>query len=148
MAGENLLRKMYEFYELRESAKTASQNGVGFRFEDLLAARAWSPARLRKSLRSARSAGLIQGNGDQQFMLTDKGMHEAYQIVRKHRLWEAYLITHADIAPSQVDWGADAIEHVLDRKMIQNLENMLPELKDIKMPPSPHELAPAEAVVK
>jgi hypothetical protein len=25
--------------------------------------------------------------------------------------------------------------------MIQKLENMLPELKDVKMPPSPHELA-------
>ncbi len=146
VAGENLLRKMYEFYELRESAKAPNQNADGFRFEDLLAARAWSPARLRKSLRTARSAGLVQGNGDQQFRLTAKGMHEAYQIVRRHRLWEAYLITHADIAPSQVDWGADAIEHVLDREMIQDLENVLPELKDIKMPPSPHELSIAQPV--
>jgi manganese/zinc/iron transport system permease protein len=60
-------------------------------------------------------------------------------------LWEAYLITHADIAPSQVDWGADAIEHVLDQEMIRKLENVLPELKDVKMPPSPHELAGARS---
>ena len=57
---------------------------------------------------------------------------------------EAYLITHADIAPSQVDWGADAIEHVLDREMIHKLENILPELKDVQMPPSPHELIGAQ----
>ena len=141
VAGENLLRKMYEFYELQDSAVVVNQNSDGFRYEDLLKARAWSPAQLRKTLRSARSVGLIQGNDNQQFTLTEKGLHKAYQIVRKHRLWEAYLITHADIAPSQVDWGADAIEHVLDQEMIQNLENMLPDLKDVKMPASPHELA-------
>jgi manganese/zinc/iron transport system permease protein len=55
------------------------------------------------------------------------------------------LITHADIAPSQVDWGADAVEHVLDPEMIRKLEKLLPELKDLKMPPSPHELLGAEA---
>ena len=135
---------MYEFYELRDSETSASRVADGFRFEDLLAARAWSSARLSRTLKSARSAGLIQDNGNQRITLTDKGLHEAYQIVRKHRLWEAYLISHADIAPSQVDWGADAIEHVLDREMIQKLEKMLPELKDVKMPPSPHELAGAQ----
>lgn len=141
VARENLLRKMYEFYELRDSETSAGRIADGFRFEDLLAARAWSSARLSKTLKSARSAGLIHDNGNQRITLTDKGLHEAYQIVRKHRLWEAYLITHADIAPSQVDWGADAIEHVLDREMIRKLEKMLPELRDVKMPPSPHELA-------
>jgi manganese/zinc/iron transport system permease protein len=141
VARENLLRKMYEFYELRDPQKAASGAADGFRFDDLLAARAWSSARLRKTLKLARSAGMIREYGDQRFTLTDKGLHEAYQIVRKHRLWEAYLITHADIAPSQVDWGADAIEHVLDREMIRKLEKMLPDLKDVKMPPSPHELA-------
>ena len=144
VARENLLRKLYELYELREPTKTASDVAVGIPFADLLAARAWSSARLRRTLNAARSDGMIQGNQNQRLTLTDKGLNEAYKIVRKHRLWEAYLITHADIAPSQVDWGADAIEHVLDREMIQKLENMLPELKDVKMPPSPHELMGAQ----
>lgn len=146
VARENLLRKMYEYHELRNSAKAASQITEGLRFEDLLAARAWSSTRLRKTLKSTISAGMIRGNGNQRFTLTDKGLHESYQIVRKHRLWEAYLITHADIAPSQVDWGADAIEHVLDREMIKKLEKMLPDLKDVKMPPSPHELQATQSV--
>ena len=89
----------------------------------------------------------MKENGDNRFSLTQKGLEKAYQVVRKHRLWEAYLITHADIAPSQVDWGADAIEHVLDQAMIQKLEEMLPELKDVKLPPSPHELVDAQAAV-
>ena len=140
VARENLLRKMYEFFEIRQSAPIGGQTADDSRFEDLLAARAWSSGQLRRTLKSALAAGIIQSNGKRHFRLTEKGLHEAYQIVRKHRLWEAYLITHADIAPSQVDWGADAIEHVLDKEMIRKLEKMLPNLKDVKMPPSPHEL--------
>lgn len=145
VARENLLRKMYELYELQGTTQPTNDLAAGFPFKVLLTARAWSPAQLRRILNAARSAGMIRSNGSQRFSLTDRGLKEAYQIVRKHRMWEAYLITHADIAPSQVDWGADAIEHVLDREMIQKLEKMLPELKDVKMPPSPHELAGVRA---
>ena len=48
-----------------------------------------------------------------EFQLTAQGMTEAARLVRQHRLWELYLITHAEIAPSHVDRDADAIEHVL-----------------------------------
>ena len=140
VAAENLLRELYEFYELRNSTPTADPKTGDLGFENLLSARAWSSGQLRRTLKAAIADGLIQANGNQRLALTEKGSHEAYQIVRKHRLWEAYLITHADIAPSQVDWGADAIEHVLDQDMIQKLEKMLPDLKDVSMPPSPHEL--------
>ncbi len=146
VAAENLLRELYEYYESRGSTPSTNQVTTNIHFNHLLSARAWSSGQLHRTLKSARSEGLIQTNGNQLFELTDKGLQAAYQIVRKHRLWEAYLITHADIAPSQVDWGADAIEHVLDQEMIRKLEKMLPDLKDVKMPPSPHELAAARPV--
>jgi manganese/zinc/iron transport system permease protein len=147
IARENLLRRMYEFYETQHiqngvRSKAASELG-GISFEELKFARAWSSRQLRKIIRSADSSALVRVTDDGKYALTDKGLAEAYQIVRKHRLWEAYLITHADIAPSQVDWGADAVEHVLDGDMIQELEKKLPELKDVQMPVSPHELAVA-----
>lgn len=144
VAKENLLRKLYEFYELQGksdgSAGAAAKNSGSFHIDDLLSARSWSRSQLRRIIKSARSAKLVRENDGHSYALTEKGFNEAYQIVRKHRLWEAYLITHADIAPSQVDWGADAIEHVLDHQMIRTLERMLPDLKEVKMPPSPHEL--------
>ena len=37
-------------------------------------------------------------------------------------LWEMYLITHADIAPSHVDHSADMIEHVLGGELVAKLE--------------------------
>jgi manganese/zinc/iron transport system permease protein len=143
VSAENLLRELYEYYEAHSSAPAGGSNQAKIHFDHLLSARAWTSGQLRRTLKAAMSEGLIRANGNQKFELTAEGLQAAYRIVRKHRLWEAYLITHADIAPSQVDWGADAIEHVLDREMIRKLEEMLPDLKDVKMPPSPHELAAA-----
>ena len=57
--------------------------------------------------------------------LTPAGLNLAAKLVHDHRLWELYLITHADVAPSRVDRDADAIEHVLDEAMIARLEKLL-----------------------
>jgi manganese/zinc/iron transport system permease protein len=35
------------------------------------------------------------------------------QVHRNHALWEQYLMSYADIAPSHVDWSVDQVEHVL-----------------------------------
>ncbi len=67
--------------------------------------------------------------------LTQLGLREAERVTYDHRLWELFLTQYADIAPSQVDRGADAIEHVLDADMIAELESLLPEHKRVKNPP-------------
>ncbi len=69
-------------------------------------------------------------------------MSAARRVVRNHRLWELYLITHADIAPSHVDRDADQLEHVLGDAMVEKLEGLL-AAKQLPpaVPPSPHRLA-------
>ncbi|MHC5005006.1 MAG: iron dependent repressor, metal binding and dimerization domain protein [Planctomycetota bacterium] len=57
-------------------------------------------------------------------------------MARNHRLWELYLITHADVAPSHVDRDADQIEHVLDPALVARLEAQLGLATHV--PPSPH----------
>jgi Mn-dependent DtxR family transcriptional regulator len=71
--------------------------------------------------------------------LTPQGYREAVKVTYDHRLWELFLTHYADIAPSQVDHAADAIEHVLDADMIAELESLLPDQKQVKpVPPSLH----------
>ena len=71
--------------------------------------------------------------------MTAQGLAEAQRVIRNHRLWELYLITFADIAPSHVDRDADLIEHVLDADIIQQLEAKLSaKVLDVTPPPSPH----------
>ncbi len=54
--------------------------------------------------------------------LTQSGLERGRRVRRNHMLWEQYLITQADIAPSHVDWSVDLVEHVLDDKLIRKLE--------------------------
>jgi len=54
--------------------------------------------------------------------LTDRGRERGLRIARNHALWSRYLIMHADIAPSHVDWAVDQVEHVLDPALIERLE--------------------------
>jgi manganese/zinc/iron transport system permease protein len=60
-------------------------------------------------------------------VLTPKGSERGERVARNHRLWEQYLITHADVAPSHVDWSVDQVEHILSREMIEELEAALAE---------------------
>jgi manganese/zinc/iron transport system permease protein len=73
--------------------------------------------------------------------LTDTGRKAAQEVVRRHRLWETYLITHADVAAGVVDLSADRIEHVLDPDLIRQLEAALADQADRELPRSPHDLS-------
>jgi manganese/zinc/iron transport system permease protein len=128
---QHLLRALYE---LTESSPPGTSRHVTF--SNLLAMRSWSPATLRRALRSARREELVTQDARGFWNLTETGRVDAVRMVRNHRLWELYLITHADIAPSHVDRDADMIEHVLGPVMVAKLEKILAE--KTKMPESPH----------
>lgn len=74
----------------------------------------------------AQHRGLIERRVDG-LRLTAAGRREGARVARNHRLWEQYLVTHADIAPSHVDWSADMVEHVLSPEIVESLERLLGE---------------------
>lgn len=133
---ENLLRELYEWFE-----SAVDKTMAGPSVHDLLLRRSWSRRRLEKTLARLEKQGFIKADpGSNRIYLSNEGRATAKKIVRKHRLWETYLITHADIAPGHVDWGADEIEHVLDDALIEKLERKLRTDAAESMPESPHEL--------
>lgn len=130
---QNLLRAMYEGWERQETE--------GVTWEALLAARSWSPWRLRRTLATAQGDDWIRRDTLGRYHLTERGRAEAAQVMRNHRLWELYLITHADVAPSHVDRDADMIEHVLGTDMVRKLEALLEKTGRAEaIPASPHAL--------
>jgi len=136
---QHIVRAIFEILESRESEPAA---GGIVNFDDLLRKRSWSPLRLRRLLRVARRDRLVTLD-DHHAALTDRGLREANRTVRNHRLWEIYLITHADVAPSHVDRDADMIEHVLSPALIARLEALLAAQDETRAIPSPHELQAA-----
>lgn len=130
---QHLMRALFEGTEDRD------RDFVGF--EELFASRSWSRARLKRLLAAAKQQNLLRFHDDQ-IGLSPEGEVQAARIVRNHRLWEIYLITYADIAPSHVDRDADKVEHVLDPETIKELEELLQEEhRQAEKLTSPHPLA-------
>jgi len=138
---QHLLRALYELTEVATDGKAPSVAGrLGVSINALLAKRSWPPDRLTRTVQRAESDQLVSRQGDA-VSLTLEGFSEAARLTRQHRLWELYLITHADIAPSKVDRDADAIEHVLEPGIVKELEALLAR-KYPGVPASPHALQP------
>ncbi|MEM7806587.1 MAG: iron chelate uptake ABC transporter family permease subunit [Planctomycetota bacterium] len=137
---QHLLRAVYEWHE-RGGEGVAG----GVPVFELVKTRSWSQSRLQRIVRRAERDDLLEFDETGLITLTDLGRDAARRVTRNHRLWEAYLIEHADVAPSHVDRDADAIEHVLDRDMIRRLESLIAPAEDL---PSPHPIrTPATAGV-
>lgn len=134
---QHLLRAMYELIEAQAGAATSQPQPVAY--QSLLTHRTWPNSDLKKQVRRAERQGLVRKTVDDHVSLTDAGFHQAARVTRNHRLWEAYLIEHADIAPSHVDRDADMIEHVLSADLIRRLEAKLASaLPGKAIPASPH----------
>ncbi len=134
---QNLMRAAYELLEHPAS----DSNDRTFTLAELSAHRAWRTGELKGLLRRARREHFMTPGTDGSYRLTRDGEATARRVVRNHRLWEVYLITHADIAPSHVDRDADHIEHVLSPDLIDRLEKLLAEkFPHLVVPDSPHQL--------
>jgi len=139
---QHLLRALYELCESRSPEITAEHAvGVPIAFTDLLAMRSWTAKRLRQQIERAARQELVVARGDRGIALTSAGFLEASHLVHNHRLWEQYLITHADVAPGKVDRDADHIEHVLAPELIAQLEELLEQRKRSAVARSPHPIS-------
>ena len=100
------------------------------------------------ALRSLRWRGLLEPRGDG-IALTGAGRVEALRITRNHRLWEQFLVSYADLAPSHVDHSADLVEHILSPEMVSELERELGATgrlpRGLGVPPSVHPLGSGAA---
>ena len=102
-----------------ESGGWTTAGGVAL--ADLQRARSWSPAWLGLLVRWLTWTGQLRRRGDQ-LALTETGQRAALRLTRNHRLFEQFLVTRAELAPSHVDRAADLVEHVLSPQLIAELE--------------------------
>jgi manganese/zinc/iron transport system permease protein len=136
---EHLLRGIYELRE-DELRKTPSPSlAVAARVHELTDLRSWSLRQLRRQISRSAAEGLLWQRADGELELTDRGLIEAERLVHNHRLWELYLMTHAEVAASRVDRLADAVEHVLEPELVARLQALLEKTHGSRIvPASPH----------
>ena len=57
--------------------------------------------------------------------LTEKGLHSAKMIVRKHRLWEVFLVDKLGFSWDEVHEIAEELEHIKSEQLINKLDAFL-----------------------
>lgn len=132
VARENFLRDLYEQYELSVTGPVVADQKMLDKGVDLdsVIGEPTSPGRSRR-LRVARALvrqGLMRIDpidGKWVCSLTFAGLEAAWDVVRRHRLWEMFLMHEADLKADHVDRDADDIEHFLTPDLVAKLERLL-----------------------
>ena len=117
VAGDHLLEFAHD-----QAATTLTRSDL----ERIAMLQGWSPVFSRLILVLLARSGMIARSGDGSFSITPTGSERGARVARNHALWEQYLVSYADIAPSHVDWSVDQVEHVLSDRLIAELEARLP----------------------
>jgi len=72
-----------------------------------------SPALARRTAKRAIERGYAEHRAGA-LALTQSGRREAQRLVRRHRLWEEYLVDSAGVRADHVHPLAEILEHIVD----------------------------------
>jgi DtxR family Mn-dependent transcriptional regulator len=113
---ENYLKVIYHLSNL--SPKGVNTNAIAA----MLDTKASSVTDMLKKL---SEKDLLHYQKYQGVSLTDKGKFNAKIIVRKHRLWEVFLVEKLGFAWDEVHEVAEELEHIQSEKLINQLDQFL-----------------------
>lgn len=68
---------------------------------------------------------LVEHSPYQGVQLTASGLQKASSLIRKHRLWEVFLVEHLNYSWNEVHDDAEVLEHVTSEHLADHLENYL-----------------------
>lgn len=57
--------------------------------------------------------------------LTKKGTEQALKVIRKHRLWESFLVERLDFSWDEVHDVAEQLEHIQSEKLVDAIDKLL-----------------------
>jgi manganese/zinc/iron transport system permease protein len=138
---EHFLRAVYEILERSANRESLEVSNLPILRKELESHRSWCAAELKALLQLAKREDHIEQVDSEKLLLSESGFGEATRLARNHRLWEMYLIEYADVAPNNVDRGADTVEHVLGADIVRKLEEKIFKNQSaLRIPVSPHNI--------
>ncbi|MBO0483067.1 metal-dependent transcriptional regulator [Candidatus Enterococcus courvalinii] len=84
-----------------------------------------SPASVSEMISKLVKEQLVEHSPYQGVQLTTAGLYKASSLIRKHRLWEVFLVEHLDYRWNEVHDDAEVLEHVTSEQLADRLENYL-----------------------
>lgn len=113
---ENYLKEIFHLSGLTE--KRVSTNSLASR----LNTKASSITDMLQKLSEKKLVEYVKYKG---CFLTDEGEKIAIQIIRKHRLWETFLVNKLNFGWEEVHEVAEQLEHIDSAKLIDSLDRFL-----------------------
>lgn len=116
LAEENYLKAIYHLH--RENSKAVSTNDLS----SILETKASSVTDMLKKL---ADKNLVVYKKYQGVKLSDRGETTALKVIRKHRLWEVFLVEKLNFNWDEVHDIAEQLEHIQSEKLTDELDRFL-----------------------
>ncbi|WP_395046632.1 metal-dependent transcriptional regulator [Flavobacterium sp.] len=113
---ENYLKTIYHLTTISDSE--VSTNAIAEKMET-------KASSVTDMLKKLAEKDLINYKKYQGVSLTEKGSLSAKMIVRKHRLWEVFLVEKLNFPWDEVHDIAEQLEHIKSEKLINKLDDFL-----------------------
>ena len=115
IAEENYIKSIYHLQHGLESVTT---NALAEHIKT-------KPASVTDMLKKLQQKNLLNYNPYKGFRLSKEGNKAALNIIRRHRLWEYFLVNQLQFNWDEVHDVAEQLEHVISRKLVDKLDAFL-----------------------
>ncbi len=112
---ENYLKNIYKIQSVEGKVSTSSLS------EKLQI----SPASVSEMVKKLADEGSLTHTPYKGVELTESGKRAALKIVRKHRLWEMFLVEVLHFGWDEIDEEAEKLEHIMSGKMEDKIDEVL-----------------------
>ena len=114
---ENYLKAIYSL--------NVDRNGKDLGTNELASHLGISPATVSSMLKKLKVKGLISYEKYGAISLLANGEKEAYNVIRKHRLWETFLVEKMEFTWDEIHEVAEQLEHIKSKKLVDQLDKLL-----------------------
>jgi DtxR family Mn-dependent transcriptional regulator len=115
-AEENYLKAIYHLSD--GGKRSVSTNAISEALKT-------KPASVSDMIRKLASKGVIEYQKYHGALISDKGKKDALGIIRKHRLWEVFLVEKLKFNWDEVHEIAEQLEHIRSSLLISRLDEFL-----------------------
>jgi DtxR family Mn-dependent transcriptional regulator len=112
---ENYIKAIYHLHKV---GKSVSTNALADRMHT-------KPASVTDMLKKLKAKGLLDYEPYYGVKLSDEGLVVALAIIRRHRLWEYFLVNTIGFGWDEVHEIAEELEHVQHPELIEKLDDFL-----------------------
>lgn len=115
---ENYLKALYQIgYEQGASGEAGTN--------ELAAELGLKPATVNEMLKRLKEKAWVDYEKYGKIRLTHAGRTIALEIIRKHRLWETFLLEKLEFTWDEVHEVAEQLEHIQSRKLVDQIDKLL-----------------------